>query len=160
MSDANRSPCGTRREDLHALHDGALSAERSAALRAHAATCAECGAELRFLARVGEVLAGPSPVTVPDRAWHEIAARLERSTRRVHIRPTLAWAGVSLALAAATAWMISSTGEASYTIDPLTAALEHDGMSTEVTPAAALSYAMGGPLAETSESPDSVEDAP
>lgn len=143
--------CGTSREDLHALHDGALPLERAAALRTHAETCVACAAELRFLAAVAEGLSGAE--AVPPAAWPAIAARLDPHPGRAARRRTLAWAGASLVLAVASAWVIAVDRGATSSADPLSTALGN-GSSTEVTSSAVLSYALGGPLAETSDVPD------
>ena len=158
MSDVHRLSCGTSREELHALHDGALAPDRAAALRAHAAVCDACGAELRFLATVAEGLSAAE--AVPAEAWPAIAARLDERAGRTPARRTLAWAGVALALAVASAWMIAGRGNGAATEDPFATVLGNGSTSAEVTKAATLSYALGGPLAEASDAPDVDEEQP
>jgi anti-sigma factor RsiW len=154
MSDAMRLACGTRREDLHALHDGALPPGRAATLRTHAAGCPHCGAELEFLRGVSAALGEAHEAAALDATWQCITARLAAPGAARQGAGTLAWAGAAVALAALVAWLLASawTAPARQGGDPLLAAVTGESSdSATVSSAALLNFAMGGGLEEPVE---------
>lgn len=90
-------------EDLETLVDGGLQPEVAAEVSAHAASCAECGEELRWLRAEREVMRrraarAPLPASDLQQLWNGVESRLEKQPpRRVWLRP----ASFSFAVAAA-----------------------------------------------------------
>jgi anti-sigma factor RsiW len=96
-------------EDLEALVDGGLQPEVASEVSAHAASCAECGEELRWLRAEREVMrrrAARAPLAAGDLShlWSGVESRLDkRPPRRVWLRP--ASFGFAVAAAAALAFV-------------------------------------------------------
>jgi hypothetical protein len=69
---------------------GDLSGEESAAVLRHAATCADCRAELAALGRVGPAAAwnepAGDPAPLPDSLWRGIAASVAPAPLRLRVR--------------------------------------------------------------------------
>jgi hypothetical protein len=85
-------------EKLEALVDGGLSPEEAAEVQTHAAACADCGEELRWLRSERELMrrrAARDPL--PADLWSGVEARLHATPARSWARPL----GFSTAVAAA-----------------------------------------------------------
>lgn len=128
-------------EDLSALLDGELPAERAASLRAHSATCPRCAAELETLRRANERLRAALRAPVPEedvriaRVETRLRARLaqeapvggrqarEREARAPRRRRTRWIVSVGLGLAAAAALGLGLLFQARTPVQPEPAAL-------------------------------------
>jgi anti-sigma factor RsiW len=128
-------------QDLSALLDGELPAERVAALRAHSAACPRCAAELEALGRANERLRSALRAPVPEedariaRVEAQLRARLaqeapvggrpipQRAARAPRRRSTRWIVSVGLGLAAAAALGIGLLFQARTPVKPAPATL-------------------------------------
>ncbi|RJP39940.1 MAG: hypothetical protein C4547_03030 [Phycisphaerales bacterium] len=88
--------------------DGELAPAEQAVVNAHLETCPDCRAELAELRQLAGIIAGLSPVSVPDSLWGSIEQRLDgaesdaavtrpaRCSRLVFVRPWAIAAGIVL----------------------------------------------------------------
>lgn len=100
------SPTCPDPQELARLLDGELTENRAARLRAHAAGCAGCAAELEAQQRLLEGLRAPLPGLPSDGALAAVMERLDAADAaagaRARRRPgRLAWGGLAAAAAAA-----------------------------------------------------------
>ncbi|HLX59723.1 MAG TPA: zf-HC2 domain-containing protein [Planctomycetota bacterium] len=99
---------------IHLLHDGELDAVARASVESHVSGCAECAAELKAMARVGNFLrAAPMP-TINELALARVRQAIvaERNGRRTARLAGWLTAAAALVMLACSAVLYSTSGTA------------------------------------------------
>ncbi len=127
-------------DKLAGLVRGELAAEEAREVETHAAACAECGEELRWLRAEQKLFAARTRPPVPAHAWQGIERRVVLAREgRAHRRRTWVGAGAMGTLAAAAATLIlwlhrpdlrvamidAGAPPAALAVEPATATLDH-----------------------------------